>query len=74
MRRGIAVGLGLVGGAVVGALVTFVAVLVYFIATGSGGPQGLGIAVVLAGLCGLCGAVVGAVMGAIIGALLGSRD
>jgi hypothetical protein len=67
MRRGVALALGILGGALVGGLGTFVAALVYFVATGSGGPSGLGIAVVLAALFGLWGALLGGLLGALLG-------
>ncbi len=73
MRRGVAMGLGFAGGALVGGLGSFVAVLVYFIATGSGGPNGLGIAVVLAAFFALAGAVLGGIVGAALGGLFSTQ-
>jgi hypothetical protein len=68
MRRGLAILLGAMIGVLVGGLGTFLAVLVYFVANGSGGPNGLGIAVVLAAFAGALGSIAGGAVGALIAA------
>ncbi len=74
MKRGGAVVLGAVVGALLGGVVTALAVLVYFMFDGSTGPEGLGIAVMLAAFAGVVGLVLGALAGGFVGSLIPARQ